>query len=92
MMTSLTESGSCAIFWVECLLDLVYEVFIIPSPLLKLESCSHPRKVILDIHPSFTTIVILAGWAAKTAVATVVSKWVGGNDMARDAWLAYSIP
>ncbi|KAF9563558.1 Arv1-domain-containing protein [Agrocybe pediades] len=49
-------------------------------------------RVILDIHPAFTTFIILAGWAAKTAVATLVSRWVGGNDMARDAWLAYSIP
>ena len=49
--------------------------------------------VILDIHPFFTTIMILIGWVAKTAVATIVSGWVGGNDsMTGEAWLAYSIP
>ncbi|KDR80982.1 hypothetical protein GALMADRAFT_241578 [Galerina marginata CBS 339.88] len=49
-------------------------------------------RVILDIHPLFTTVVILAGWAAKTTVATLVSKWVGQDELAREAWLAYSIP
>ncbi|KAF8806846.1 Arv1-domain-containing protein [Phlegmacium glaucopus] len=50
-------------------------------------------RVILDIHPLFTTIMILAGWVAKTAVATLVSRWVGGNDSRTgEAWLAYSIP
>lgn len=49
-------------------------------------------KVILDIHPFFTTVIILAGWAAKTAVATLVSRWVGGDEMSTQAWLAYSIP
>ena len=49
-------------------------------------------RVILDIHPVFTTIVILAGWAAKTAVAGLVSRWVGGDEMTGEAWLAYSIP
>jgi hypothetical protein len=48
--------------------------------------------VILDIHPLFTTIMILAGWVAKTTVATLVSRWVGGNDSRTgEAWLAYSI-
>jgi len=49
-------------------------------------------RVILDIHPVFTTIIILAGWAAKTAVAGLVSRWVGGDEMTGEAWLAYSIP
>ncbi|KAF8159233.1 Arv1-like family-domain-containing protein [Crassisporium funariophilum] len=49
-------------------------------------------RVILDIHTMFTTIIILAGWASKTLVATLVSKWVGGNDSSGEAWLAYSIP
>lgn len=49
-------------------------------------------KVILDIHPFFTTVVILAGWTAKTVVATLVSRWVGGDEMSTQAWLAYSIP
>ncbi|RDB25959.1 Protein arv1 [Hypsizygus marmoreus] len=49
-------------------------------------------RVILDIHPLFTSIIILAGWAAKTSVASLVSGWVGGDEMAREAWRAYSIP
>ncbi|PPQ94685.1 hypothetical protein CVT25_009540 [Psilocybe cyanescens] len=49
-------------------------------------------RVILDIHPFFTTVVILAGWTAKTVVATLVSRWVGGDEMSTQAWLAYSIP
>ena len=48
--------------------------------------------VILGIHPFFTTIMILAGWIVKTFVATLVSKWVSGNDSRTgEAWLAYSI-
>jgi len=47
--------------------------------------------VILDIHPFFTTLIILSGWFAKNAMATFVSGWVGGNATA-EAWLAYSIP
>jgi lipid intermediate transporter len=48
--------------------------------------------VVLGIHPVFTTIMILAGWIAKTAVATLVSRWVSGNDSRTgEAWLAYSI-
>lgn len=50
------------------------------------------KSVILDIHPVFTTIIILSGWAAKTIVATLVSRWVGGDEMTTQAWLAYSIP
>jgi hypothetical protein len=48
--------------------------------------------VILDIHPFFTTLIILSGWFAKNAMATFVSGWVGGNARAGEAWLAYSIP
>jgi hypothetical protein len=48
--------------------------------------------VILDCHPAFTTIIILGGWAVKTAVANLVSAWVGGNAKAGETWLAYSIP
>lgn len=48
--------------------------------------------VILDIHPIFTTFIILAGWVAKTAVAALLSGWVGGNESNQEAWLAYSIP
>ncbi|KJA22775.1 hypothetical protein HYPSUDRAFT_87157 [Hypholoma sublateritium FD-334 SS-4] len=49
-------------------------------------------RVILDIHPVFSTIIILSGWAAKTAVATLLSAWVGGSQRSGEAWLAYSIP
>jgi len=48
--------------------------------------------VILDSHPIFTTIIILAGWAAKTAMASIVSGWVGGDEKTGEAWLAYSSP
>ena len=48
--------------------------------------------VVLGIHPLFSTIMILAGWIAKTAVAMLVSRWVSGNDSRTgEAWLAYSI-
>ncbi|PPQ98016.1 hypothetical protein CVT26_003078 [Gymnopilus dilepis] len=55
-------------------------------------SAGFALRVILDIHPFFTTIIILCGWVAKTTAATLVSKWVGGDELAREAWLAYSIP
>lgn len=55
------------------------------------------RTVVLDCHPVFTTMVILSGWAVKTALANLVSGWVGagiaGNErVAGEMWLAYSIP
>lgn len=50
------------------------------------------NSVILDCHPFFTTIIILGGWAVKTAVANLVSGWVGGDEKAGETWLAYSIP
>jgi len=53
---------------------------------------SFALPVILDIHPLFTTTIILSGWAAKTAVATLLSSWVGGDESTGEAWLAYSIP
>ncbi|EIW57494.1 Arv1-domain-containing protein [Trametes versicolor FP-101664 SS1] len=54
-------------------------------------------RVVLDCHPVFTTIIIIAGWLVKTAVAGLVSGWVGtGLDAdakaAGEMWLAYSIP
>ncbi|KAF9460332.1 Arv1-like family-domain-containing protein [Collybia nuda] len=49
-------------------------------------------RVILDTHPIFTSIIILVGWKLKTVVSGLVSSWVGGDDMAREAWRAYSIP
>ncbi|GJE85558.1 Arv1 domain-containing protein [Phanerochaete sordida] len=60
-------------------------------------------RVVLDCHPVFTTMIILAGWAVKTALAHLVSGWVGaginvhaGSEgaerIAEEMWLAYSIP
>jgi len=54
-------------------------------------------RVVLDCHPVITTMVILTGWAVKTALANLVSTWVGagmaGNErIAGEMWLAYSIP
>ncbi|KAL1730000.1 Arv1-domain-containing protein [Schizophyllum commune] len=46
-------------------------------------------RVILDANPFVTTVVILIGWAVKTAMAQYVSAWMGE---ASEAWLAYSIP
>ena len=59
--------------------------------------------VVLDCHPVFTTMIILAGWAVKTALAHLVSGWVGAGinvqagtegaeRIAEEMWLAYSIP
>ncbi|KAJ6596042.1 Arv1-like family-domain-containing protein [Mycena sp. CBHHK59/15] len=49
-------------------------------------------RVVLDSHPVLTTIIILGGWGAKTAVSRFVSRWVGGDERTGEAWLAYSIP
>ncbi|KAK0193365.1 Arv1-like family-domain-containing protein [Armillaria mellea] len=49
-------------------------------------------RVILDCHHVFTMLIILSGWVVKTAMAAMVSKWVGGDDTSGEAWLAYSIP
>lgn len=54
-------------------------------------------RVVLDCHPFFTTAIILVGWAIKTAVAGLVSGWVGlathgDYDTPGEIWLAYSIP
>ncbi|KAI5892627.1 Arv1-domain-containing protein [Schizophyllum commune H4-8] len=46
-------------------------------------------RVILAANPFVTTLVILIGWAVKTAMAQYVSAWMGE---ASEAWLAYSIP
>ncbi|KAK7037763.1 sterol homeostasis protein [Paramarasmius palmivorus] len=48
-------------------------------------------RVILDSHPAFTTVIILIGWATKTAMGRLVGSWVGGNQKA-EQWMAYSIP
>ena len=50
------------------------------------------NTVILDCHPIFTTMIILTGWILKTAVARVMSGWVGRDEKTGEAWLAYSIP
>ncbi|KAH8100795.1 Arv1-domain-containing protein [Cristinia sonorae] len=54
-------------------------------------------RVVLDCPPAATTLIILTGWGVKTAVANVVSGWVGGNvglseETVGAMWLAYSIP
>ncbi|KAI8980137.1 Arv1-domain-containing protein [Trametes punicea] len=54
-------------------------------------------RVVLDCHPLFTTMIIIAGWLVKTAVAKLVSGWVGSglgvdDKAAGEVWLAYSIP
>jgi len=59
-------------------------------------------RVILDWHPTLTTLIIFAGWGIKTLVsALLISGWVSqggalGGEMERlkmgEAWLAYSIP
>lgn len=63
-------------------------------PFLPLPDASHliTLPVILDIHPIFTSLIILSGWKLKTAVAGIISTWVGGNELATEAWRAYSIP
>ena len=48
--------------------------------------------VILDCHPIFTTVIILAGWAVKSLVARLLNEWLGGDQKTWEAWLAYSIP
>ncbi|KAJ7881072.1 Arv1-like family-domain-containing protein [Mycena olivaceomarginata] len=49
-------------------------------------------RVVLDFHPLFTTVIIIAGWIAKTAMSQLVSHWAGGDEQMGKAWLAYSIP
>jgi len=48
--------------------------------------------VILDMHPAFTTIIILFGWIAKTAMAEFIGRWIASDEKTGEAWLAYSIP
>ncbi|KAI0090283.1 Arv1-like family-domain-containing protein [Irpex rosettiformis] len=52
-------------------------------------------RVVLDCHPLFTTLVVLTGWAVKTALANLVVNWVGAGmagNVTGEMWLAYSIP
>ncbi|KAJ7760635.1 Arv1-like family-domain-containing protein [Mycena maculata] len=55
-------------------------------------SATFGLRVVLDSHPSLTIVIIIAGWGVKTAVAQLVSRWVGGDEQMGEAWLAYSIP
>ena len=77
----------------------------VASELLEYSSRTYARvvAVVLDCHPIFTTMIILAGWAVKTALAHLVSGWVGASinfgvgsegaeRVAEEMWLAYSIP
>lgn len=52
--------------------------------------------VLDDCHPLLITTIILTGWGVKTAVASLVSGWVGGGLDADirtgEIWLSYSIP
>ncbi|KAG6865006.1 hypothetical protein C0991_005694 [Blastosporella zonata] len=49
-------------------------------------------RVVLDIKPIFTSIIILVGWRAKISVTGIISSWVGGDESSGEAWRAYSIP
>ncbi|KAJ3730922.1 Arv1-domain-containing protein [Lentinula guzmanii] len=49
-------------------------------------------RVILDINPFFTTLIILCGWMVKTFVSRLISGWIGDNVATAEAWLASSIP
>ena len=37
-------------------------------------------------------MVILVGWAVKTAAAEILKDWVGADLQIGEVWLAYSIP
>lgn len=45
-------------------------------------------RVVLDTHPTITTLAILGGWAAKTFIGKVLSGWVGRGE----EWVGWSIP
>ncbi|KAJ4480191.1 Arv1-domain-containing protein [Lentinula aciculospora] len=49
-------------------------------------------RVILNINPLFTTLIILFGWVMKTFASRLISGWIGGNVATAEAWLASSIP
>ncbi|KAG6831514.1 hypothetical protein H0H92_009782 [Tricholoma furcatifolium] len=49
-------------------------------------------RVVLDIEPIFTSVIILAGWRAKASVTVIMSSWVGSDEISGEAWKAYSIP
>lgn len=89
MIALLIQSGLCAIFLEACLQVSVFEV---TAALSYPGVHSYDFVVILDSHPLVIIIVIISGWAAKTAVANFVGSWVGGDEAMGEAWLAYSIP
>jgi len=47
-------------------------------------------RVALDCHPFVTTLIVVAGWSAKTSAAFALRQWVGGANSGR--WKLYSIP
>jgi len=47
-------------------------------------------RVVLDSPPAITTLVVIVGWAIKSAVAWLISEWVDQD--ATQRWIAYSIP
>ncbi|TDL25621.1 Arv1-domain-containing protein [Rickenella mellea] len=49
-------------------------------------------RVVLDIHPFFTTIIVLSGWVVKTIVASFVQPWVAESESTGEVFLQYSIP
>ncbi|PAV16445.1 Arv1-domain-containing [Pyrrhoderma noxium] len=49
-------------------------------------------RVVLDLRPVLTTIIILVGWMVKTFVANLLSPWVTKGDTFGNVFLAYSIP
>jgi len=51
-----------------------------------------PRKVVLDCHPFFTSLVILSGCLIKTGIVGIVREFVGPGNGVEETWLAYSIP
>ena len=49
-------------------------------------------KVVLDVKPVFTTLIVLIGWAMKTFVAHTLHPWVNKGESNGEVFLAYSIP
>ncbi|KIK58012.1 hypothetical protein GYMLUDRAFT_45575 [Collybiopsis luxurians FD-317 M1] len=49
-------------------------------------------RVILDIHPLITSIIIFFGWMTKRFVSHSVSVWIGDSVASPEVWLASSIP
>lgn len=60
------------------------------TPLLGQDVERHISSVVLDSPPVITTLVVVFGWAIKSAVAWLISEWVDQD--ATQRWIAYSIP